>query len=150
LKLPQVCLPGQNVEKRLVNAINYWLSTTQPNGQPHVVPKWGVWIDDCFYFDGSPETKHARNLLTNPHAAVHLESGDAAVIVYGVGQAIARPEQPVAEVVARLYREKYQALGYAPEPNQWDNGGLFVIQARKVLAWTKFTEDPNRFTFTGE
>lgn len=150
LEAPKNLLAWPEVEARLVHALHYWVCTTQPNGHPHVVPKWGVWSDQQFFFDGSPETKHARNLLTNPNVAIHLESGEEVVIVYGVGRAVARPERPVAEKLARLYGEKYHELGYAPEPTQWDHGGLFEVTAQKVLAWTKFTEDPTRFIFAGD
>ena len=150
LENPKSLLTWQEVETRLGNAINYWVCTTQPNGHPHVVPKWGVWVGRQFYFDGSPETKHARNMKVNPNMAVHLESGDEVVIVYGAGTAVAKPEADVAVTVARLYGEKYRDLGYAPEPTQWDAGGLFVFTAQKVLAWTKFTDDPTKFIFDEE
>jgi hypothetical protein len=32
-------------------------------------------------------------------------------------------------------------------PDQWDNGGLFEVTPQTVLAWTKFTDDPTKFTF---
>ncbi len=147
LEAPKNLLGWADVEEHFAQAVNYWVCTTQPNGHPHVVPKWGVWLGRQFYFDGSPETKHARNLQSNPNVAVHLESGDKVVILYGTGQAITKPSSEVAQAVAALYGKKYRKLGYAPEPTQWDNGGLFSVTAHKVLAWTQFTEDPTRFIF---
>jgi hypothetical protein len=54
------------VEERLDQAVHYWLCTVRPDGRPHAVPKWAVWVDGSIYFDGSPETLHARNLARNP------------------------------------------------------------------------------------
>ncbi len=142
---PLGLVPWAEVVRRLTEAKNYWLGTVRPNGHPHVVPKWGVWVGERFYFDGSPETRHARNLTQNPHVTVHLESGDEAVILEGVGRALLKPAPELAAQVAAAYGVKYAALGYAPEPTQWDAGGLFEVQPRVVLAWTKFTDDPTKF-----
>ena len=37
------------VDNLLKEAKNYWLSTTRPDGRPHVIPIWGVWYKDKFY-----------------------------------------------------------------------------------------------------
>jgi hypothetical protein len=47
--------------------------------------------------------------------------------------------------VAAEYRRKYAQDGYAPQPDQWDKGGLFVVVPKTVLAWTQFTKDPTKF-----
>ena len=33
-------------------AHNYWVSTTRPDGRPHVMPVWGVWIEEILFRDG--------------------------------------------------------------------------------------------------
>src|ERR687898_1014383 len=70
-------------EERLAAARNYWFSTTRPDGRPHAMPAWAVWLDGVLYFEGSPETRRARNLATNPSLAVHLENGDQVVVLEG-------------------------------------------------------------------
>jgi nitroimidazol reductase NimA-like FMN-containing flavoprotein (pyridoxamine 5'-phosphate oxidase superfamily) len=112
-----------------------------------VVPKWGVWINGKIYFDGSPETRHAKNIAENPNICLHLESGDDVVIVEGTCRAIPKPSPKLGAWIAQAYSAKYAALGYSPEPTQWDNGGLFEIEPRAMLAWTKFTDDPTKFVF---
>ncbi len=141
----QTLLPWNHVEQRLTDAVNYWLCTVRPNSRPHAVPKWGVWLDDRIYFDGSPETRHARNLVANPHVVIHLESGSDVVIVEGTAREAARPSAELAQRIAQAYTAKYAALGYAPEPTTWDNGGLFEVMPHTVLAWTSFTDDPTKF-----
>src|SRR6185436_16146554 len=142
---PKKLLAWSEVEERLSEAIHYWVCSVRPNSRPHVIPKWGVWVDSRFYFDGSPETRHARNIVDNPHVAVHLASGEKAVILEGTAHAVPRPSPELAEKVAQAYKSKYAALGYAPQPDQWDNGGLFEIVPHTVIAWTSFTQDPTKF-----
>jgi len=144
---PNALLNWDFVEQKLRQAKNYWLCTVRPDGRPHAVPKWAVWVDGKLYFDGSPETRNARNLAGNPHVSVHLESGDEVVIVEGTAQASSRPAPGLGRKLAQAYAAKYAALGYSPQPDQWDGGGLFEIAPRTVLAWTRFTEDPTKFVF---
>ena len=59
---PQSLLSWQAVERRLITAKNYWLSSVHPEQRPHAVPVWGVWFENRFYFDGSPQTRHAKNI----------------------------------------------------------------------------------------
>ena len=69
---PKAFLTWSHVEQKLAGARNYWLCTVRPNGRPHSIPKWGVWVEDRLYFDGSPETRHARNIARNPYISLHL------------------------------------------------------------------------------
>jgi nitroimidazol reductase NimA-like FMN-containing flavoprotein (pyridoxamine 5'-phosphate oxidase superfamily) len=148
LENPKGLLPWSHVEEELGHAKNYWLCSVRTNGHPHVIPKWAVWVDNKIYFDGSPETRHARNIAANPHVSMHLESGDNVVIVEGVARAVEKPNRDLAKKIADAYSAKYAELGYAPEPSQWDEGGLFEVIPQSALAWTKFTDDPTKFVFS--
>jgi hypothetical protein len=145
VETPQGTVAWETVVKRLSEAKNYWLSSVQPNGRPHTIPRWGVFVEGRFYYDGSPETRHARNLIENPHITLHLESGDQALIVEGTSVPAGKPAPALAKQIAAAYCAKYQPFGYAPEPNQWDEGGLYVLTPQKVLTWTVFNEDPTKF-----
>jgi nitroimidazol reductase NimA-like FMN-containing flavoprotein (pyridoxamine 5'-phosphate oxidase superfamily) len=150
LDRPTVLLEWGQVETRLLNAKNYWLCTVRPDGRPHTVPKWGVWLDGRLFFDGSPETRHARNIAKNPLVSLHLESGDEAVILEGRAREAPRPSPELGPRLAQAYGEKYSRFSYSPQPDQWDGGGLYEILPRVVLAWTKFTEDPTKFVFEAD
>jgi hypothetical protein len=108
----------------------------RPNGRPHSIPKWAVWIDDRTYFDGSPETRHARNIAANPYVCVHLEDGFDVVIVEGIAGEAEGPSPELGERLAAAYGAKYTEMGYSPKSDQWDGGGLFEIVPRMALAWT--------------
>jgi nitroimidazol reductase NimA-like FMN-containing flavoprotein (pyridoxamine 5'-phosphate oxidase superfamily) len=142
---PKSMVPWSYVEQRLTDAKNYWVCSVRPNGKPHVIPVWAVWVDGCIYFDGSPETRHARNIDRNPSVAVHLESGDDVLIVEGNAQMLQTVDRELGKKVAGQYSSKYAAEGYSPQPDQWEKGGLFQVRPQMVLAWTKFTDDPTKF-----
>jgi len=143
-------LDWATVRAGLESSLHYWMATTRPDGRPHVVPRWGVWLDDRFWYDGSPETRHSRNLAKNPAATLHLESGEAATIADGYSRPSEPLDPPTGERVSAAFRAKYQALGYAPEPDAWsgpDAGGMHVFMPTTVLAWTEFPGDLTRFSF---
>jgi hypothetical protein len=50
------------VTERLEQAPRYWLVTLRADGRPHVVPVDGLWLDDAWWYGGSPDTLHQRNL----------------------------------------------------------------------------------------
>jgi hypothetical protein len=144
---PASFLAWEWVAAQLTGARHYWLCSVRADGRPHVVPRWGAFIEDKFYYDGSPETRHARNLDSNPQVSLHLESGEQAIILEGVSRPAGTPEPAFANRLAKIIGEKYAAHGYSPAPDQWDDGGLFVFTPRQCIAWTVFYENPTKFVF---
>lgn len=138
------------VDERLRDARVYWMATTRPDGRPHVVPRWGVWLDGRLYYDGAPTTRHAQNLLANPHCALHLEDGTRAAILEGTSQPSRPPGPDLGGRIAADLRRKYAGDGYEPEPDAWegeDAGGLCVFTPRTGLAWHAFPADVTRYRF---
>ncbi|HEY2981908.1 MAG TPA: pyridoxamine 5'-phosphate oxidase family protein [Anaerolineales bacterium] len=144
---PVAIVEWEFVTKRLADAKNYWLCSVRPDGRPHVIPRRGVFVDGRIYYDGSPETRHARNLAGNANVAVHLESGDEVIVLEGNARPAGRPEHELAQKIAGGYRAKYAQHGYAPKSDQWDEGGLCEFTPRQCIAWTQFTADPTKFVF---
>lgn len=138
------------VAAHLAESKHYWLCSVRPNGHPHVIPRWAVYVDGKIYYDGSPETRHARNIELNPNITVNLESGTEAIILEGTSVAAEKPSPEFAQKLSQAYKKKYRDFGYAPEPNSWDQGGLFVFTPRQCIAWSKFNEDPTKFVFETE
>lgn len=137
------------VAKRLTESKHYWLCSVRSNGRPHVIPRWGVFVDNKFYYDGSPETRHARNLEKNPHVTLNLENGSQAIFLEGISEPAGKPSAELGKRLSEAYK-KYKDVGYAPEPNSWDEGGLYVFTPRQCIAWSNFTEDPTKFVFNTE
>jgi hypothetical protein len=138
------------VAGQLTEAVNYWLCSVRPDGRPHVVPRWGAFLEDRFYYDGSPETRHARNIEHNPHVSLHLESGTQVIIMEGTSRPAEKPDEEFAKRLAKAIGGKYTDQGYTPEPTQWDDGGLFVFTPRQCITWTVFYENPTKFVFETE
>lgn len=147
---PKGFLTWDWVAKQLTESKHYWLCSVRPNGHPHVVPRWGVFIDDKFYYDGSPETRHARNIMKNPYVSLHLENGSEAVILNGTCAPAGKPSPELGKKLSQAYRKKYKSDGYAPQPNAWDAGGLYVFTPLQCIAWTNMPKDPTKFVFEGE
>jgi hypothetical protein len=142
-------VPWVDIEARLRESLHYWLSTTRADGRPHVVPRWGVWLDGSFWYDGSPETVHVKNLSLSPECVLHLEDGAKATIVEGSsvvpGPIRGRLGERLAEEYARKYRPEY-----TPSPDAWSDeiaGGMRRVDPVKVIAWTRFPKDLTRYTF---
>lgn len=139
---PSRLLDWATVAARLAEARHYWLATVRPDGRPHVVPFDGLWLDDRWFFGGSPESVRHRNLMANPRAVVHLEDAAAAVIVEGTCRLI-RPTEELAERLAAGSQEKY---GFGVPASVY-LGGVWTLPPARVLAWTDIGADATRFVF---
>ena len=123
-------LPWSHVAEQMTPARNYWVATASPDGRPHSMPVWGVWLEDCFWFSTGPTTLKARNLLANPRVVVHLESGAELVVVEGEASEVRDSEH--VERFLELYNPKYS---WDFTPAQLESGGLFRVRPRRVFAW---------------
>lgn len=144
-------LDWSDVEARLIASPQYWMASTRADGRPHVVPRWGVWVDGRFWYDGAPSTIHVRNVNRSSACTLHLEDGWKAVIVDGTSVAAEPPGTDFGARLASAFAEKYAERGYEPEPDSWEGeaaGGLRVLTPATALAWFDFPTDVTRFRFT--
>ncbi len=98
-------LAWSQVRKRLSSSKNYWVGTTRPDRRPHVMPVWGFWLDDTFYFGTDRNSRKARNLAANPAVVVHLKSSDDVTIVEGIARELT--DHSVLESLDKASRAKY-------------------------------------------
>ena len=140
-------LPWSYVEERMQKAINFWISTSNAKGQPHATPVWGVWLDHVLYFDGSPKVRRSRDIAANPQISVNLEDGSQVVILEGKAQELKQSPLELRQKLAAVYSSKYGDRGYSPDPNTWENGGLYAFRPSLVFAWTQFPQDTTRWQF---
>ena len=139
----QGTLPWSYVRDWMTNSRNYWVATTRPDGRPHVVPVWGVWHDEAFYFSTDPNSRKGRNLAANPELVVHLESGDEVVVFEGTAEEVTDPA--VFARFANAYQAKYQVRPEAGDAVQ----GFYRLRPKVVFAWREedFTSSATRWTF---
>jgi len=90
----------------------FWLVTVRSEGtgraasRPHVMPLWGVWVDDAFFFSTGRKSRKGQNLAANPACTVTNDDGEEAVIVEGKAMEI--DNASLLERVAASYKKKYK------------------------------------------
>ena len=122
----QGLLPWSWARERLEQAHNYWLATSQPDGHPHVMAVWGLWLEDAFYFSTGKINRKAKNLEHNPNCVVTTESAVEAVIVEGTAELIR--DKTDLDHVSKLYTMKY-ATGYPEGSN------IYSVRPRTVYGF---------------
>jgi len=136
-------VPWSWAEARLVEARNYWICTTRPDGRPHASPVWGLWLDGAVWFSTSRRSQKARNLAASPALVVHLESGDDVVILEGAAEEVTE----TAELgrFADAYDEKYR---YRPDPTE-ATSVTYRLRPRSAHTWREqdFTRSAVRWVF---
>jgi len=124
--------PWSYAVERLTHARGYWISTTCPDGRPHSVPIWGLWLRDHFAFSTGAQSKKARNLRANPHVVIGVEPSDDSIVLEGE----ARLEDDAA--CKREFLESYRAkYGWVS-----DSEPMYLV--RPILAFYFSSDD-----FTG-
>src|SRR5258708_198706 len=104
-------LPWVWVARKMNKCRTFWLATIHagPHAgkeRPHVMPVWGVWLDDAFFFSTGRKSRKGQNLAANPACTIANDDGEEAVIVEGLAtQAEDAAEQ---ERVAIAYKKKYK------------------------------------------
>jgi hypothetical protein len=98
-------LPWSWAERRLLASRNYWLASRWPDGRPHVMPVWGMWHQDSFWFSSSKGSRKSRNLSADPRCTVTTEDAVDPVIVEGVAELITELGQ--LETMLALENAKY-------------------------------------------
>lgn len=99
-------LPWSWATERLANSAGHWLATTRPDGRPHVMIVWGVWLASAFYFGTSRHSRKARNLVANPKCVVCAARTDEVVIMEGAAKEVTDPK--LIGQFQDAYRRKYQ------------------------------------------
>ncbi len=85
----------------------FWLATIHSDhSRPHVMPVWGVWLEDAFFFSTGRKSRKGQNLAANSACTVTNDEGEEAVIVEGMARQFEDPQ--VLERVASAYKKKYK------------------------------------------
>ena len=136
-------LPWAWASERLAKAHTYWIATIRADGWPHVMPVWGVWLDDTFCFSTGSLSRKARNLASDPRCVITCELDQDQIIVEGVAELVLGTE--LNDRFAEVYGPKYQ----------WDMEGfdepVYAVRPVVVFGLTsageEFTRTATRWTF---
>ena len=132
----------ESIREQLRSSRNYWICSVSPDGYPHALPVWGVWVENHLYFVTKRSSKKGRNLLSNPKVAIHLESGDNVVAFQG--RAVELVERQHLAKVAAIYSEKYNG-----DQINLDSEVVFELVARLAFTWLErnYHETATRWRF---
>jgi nitroimidazol reductase NimA-like FMN-containing flavoprotein (pyridoxamine 5'-phosphate oxidase superfamily) len=100
-------LPWTWVVRKMKNCRTFWLATIHADlRRPHVMPVWGVWLDDAFFFSTGRKSRKGQNLSANPACTVANDNGEDAVIVEGRASEV--EDAKALERIASAYKKKYK------------------------------------------
>jgi hypothetical protein len=147
-------LPWQDARRALEVAKTYWLSTVRPDGRPHVMPVWAVWLDDVLLFSTADTSRKGRNLAQNPRCAVSVEGDGLDLVLEGVVAKL--NDTALLEQAVALYTQKYDWPVQPRDGGFYDekgNGGpVYVVRPTVVFGFgqassfsaTRWVFDRNR------
>lgn len=133
-------LPWTWVAEKMSRCRTFWVATIHADhARPHVMPVWGVWVDDAFFFSTGRKSRKGRNLAANPACTVSNDDGQEAVIVEGSAEKLETPG--ALERVAAAYKKKYKM-----DPRSMGEP-IFVVRPRTVFGFIEksFPESATRW-----
>lgn len=79
-----------------------WITTTNPDDSPHVVPVGVVPIDGAWYFTSGPGTRKSRNIRRDPRCVMSVATHPFDLVVEGTAERVVNGAklQAVAEAFA--------------------------------------------------
>ena len=135
-------LPWSWAEDKLRNTATFWVATIHPDGRPHMMPVWGLWGRDAFWFGSTLASRKARNLLSDPRCTVTTEDAIDTVVLEGIAERILDDE--ATEWYTNAANEKYAAnYTYDPAIN-----AIFAVRPHRAFgmrAAEDFTGSPTRW-----
>ena len=133
-------------ERRLTGSHDYWMATVRPDGRPHVMPVWGVWLGGRLWFSSGLGSRKARNLAADPRCTITTDDARNPVVVDGVVERLTDAAAITGFVDA--VNGKYDASMTVEFQDPAVNG-TYAVQPVTVIALTDgdFQGSPTRWTF---
>ena len=142
-------MPWREAERRLAGAHDYWCATVRPDGRPHVMPVWAVWLGGELWFSSAVGSRKARNLAADPRCTLTTDDARNPVVLDGVARRVVDPAA-IAEFLAAV-NDKYDA-DIAPEFLDPEVNAAFAVRPEQAIALTDgdFTGSPTRWRFPAQ
>jgi len=119
------------------------VGSSLPDGSPHVVPLWFVWLEDGPVISTRAGSRVARNLRSNPRVAVQLDRGrawteQAGILIRGLAEPLL-PDEPSAlralSAWFEKYREELSGPGFDAYTAQIGQPVLFRVRPDRFATW---------------
>src|SRR4051812_30374502 len=81
-------LSWAEADRRLTVSQHYWCATVCPDGRPHVMPVWAVWLGARLWFSSGLRSRKARNLAADPRCTLTTDDARDPVVVEGTAERI--------------------------------------------------------------
>lgn len=139
-------LPWAEAERRLTVSHDFWVATVRPDGRPHVMPVWGVWLDGRVWFSSGRRSRKARNLERDPRCTVTTDDARDPVVVDGVAERVTDAEAIAGFVAAA--DAKYGG-GMTVEFQDPEVNGTYAVRPVTAIAISEadFPGSPTRWRF---
>lgn len=85
---------------------NIWMATVRPDGRPHLVPIWFVWLDNLIWICTPNDSVKTKNLRANSNMSASLEDGNSTVIFEGTSTILTVDDTP--QPVLDAFISKYE------------------------------------------
>ena len=131
---------------RLENARTYWLTTVRPDGRPHVMPVWAVWLEGAIWFSTSEDSVKGRNVAQEPRCSVSLDAASMQIVVDGVARRVtaASDLQRFADAYTPKYDWQMTVVDGAVAFDDGGGGNVYAVRVQTVFALS----DDGSFTST--
>lgn len=139
-------LPWSWAVERLTASHEYWLSSVRPDGRPHLMPVWAVWLDDALWCSSSLGSRKARNLIADPRCVISTDDAHQPVVVEGIADVV-RDLDAIGRFVDATnvkYGTDYTTDFFDPDTNATIRIAPAVVIG---LDDADFTGSPTRWTF---
>ncbi len=144
---PEGMLPWSFAEDRLRDSHDYWVATILPDGRPHVMPVWGIWLDDALWFSTDPTSRKGRNLAADPRCTISTANALEPVVLEGTASLV---DAPSVERFISASKAKY-ATEWVDDAYTFEffDGKTYRTVPTSVFALdaAAFTTSPTRWTF---
>ena len=139
-------LPWSWAVERLNRSHDFWLATTWPDGRPHVMPVWGVWLDGAVWFSSSLGSRKARNLAADDRCVLTTDNALEPVIVEGRAELVTELSmiRRFTAAVNAKYKTDYGLDFFDPAVN-----GCWLVRPTWAFALMEsdFAGSPTRWRF---
>ena len=119
-------LPWEWARERISKSHNYWLTTVRPDGVPHTMVIWGIWLDGAYYFSTSATSPQGPQSSAESKLRCLHENAEEAVIVEGVARKL--DDDKIPPQAFTDYKAKY---GWELDPKM---GPVFEVRPKTVFA----------------
>ena len=130
-------IPWRTIDIWLQSYRSVWLSTTRPDGRPHCVPVWYLWLPDekLVYVVTHYTSVKAKNLQSQRYVVLCAGNADDTIILEGIAHLVTGAAEK--KRVNDLWMEKYvdPHTGTKATVGQSDEDRIYRVEIAHIMTW---------------